>query len=139
MQVNIGVDTIAPKVQISLPAANKVNITVNDPSDGGSGLWKPAALRPLPVMNPAIQQNSTVPAVLYRIFTKAAYAANPSAYEFDDLCNLGMSDNGNYYKFGELPSATATATKTLSITTSGIKNTFATTTNMIAYCVQDNA
>jgi hypothetical protein len=50
-------------------------------------------------MTPAIQQNSTVPAVLYRIFTKAAYVANPSAYEFDDLCNLGMADNGNYYKF----------------------------------------
>ncbi len=69
------------------------------------------------------------------MFPKANYVFNPLQYEFDEKCGLPAYDNADYYRFGE---SGASMTQT-SPSLANIKSTFAATTNMVAYCVQDNA
>ena len=78
---------------------------------------------------------------MYKTFTKVAYLANPAALEFDEKCGLPAADNGDYYSFGQLTPSVALAAQTIPSNTvlNGIRSTYAATTSMVAYCVQDNA
>lgn len=138
MSVAIGVDSVAPKVQINIPTTGgSFSMTVQDPAEWWSGLWKPGSLRPLPA---GVLRFPTAPSVLYKTFSKAAYIANPSLFEFDDNCSMPAADNADYYMIGQLnPSVALAAQLVPSTPMTGIQNSFATTTQMIAYCVQDNA
>ena len=130
LQTDIGIDTVPPKVSI-VPATNSVTLTVTDTV---SGLWRPATLRPLPS---TIQNIPSAKSLLYRTATKAAYQTNPTSIAFDAQCGI-VPDNADYYGYRGEPTAPSTSqSATLPIT--GVTNSINTTSNVIAYCVQDNA
>ena len=111
----VGVDTIPPKVTASI-SGTTVTLNVSDPAEGGSGLWKAASSMPSGINKTGV--------VVHKVIGKND--PNP----FGVTCVTPVNQT-NYYRFGESGSTLTHAPVSVNITNAN--------TNVLAYCVEDNA